>query len=133
MLIILISLTLIGVVAIVLVNYFSADTEETEPTIDEIVALSFDTEEMTTMLRSNEYAKIRLRIQVDNRKALTEIQKRDFQVKNIINKVLGDLTSKDLAGSEGIDNLQELIKLEVNKEMQEGMIVQVYVTHRIIQ
>ena len=133
MLIILISLTLIGVVTIVLVNYLTSENEQTEPTIDEIVALSFDTEEMTTMLKTNEFARIRLRIQVDNRKALQEIQKRDFQVKNIINKVISDLTARDLMGSEGIENLQELIKLEINKEMQEGMIVQVYVTHRIIQ
>lgn len=133
MLIILISLTLIGVVAIVLVNYLSADEEQTEPTIDEIVELSFDTPEMTTMLKTNEYAKITMRIQVDNKKALEEIQKRDFQVKNIINKVLSDLTAKELAGSQGIENLQELIKLEVNKKMQDGMVVQVYVTDIIIQ
>jgi flagellar FliL protein len=135
MMIILVSLTLIGVVAIVLVNYFSSDDDDEfkEPTIDEIIAMSFDTEEITTNLKSNEFAKIQLRIQVDNKKALSEIEKRDFQIENIIIREMSNLRSNEISGEEGIELLESQLKLRINELMQEGMVDQVYIRRIIIQ
>lgn len=134
MLIVIISLTLLGVVAIVLVNYFNQESDPNrEPTIDEIVELSFDTPELTTNLLSNHFAIIQLRIQVDNKKALEEITKRDFQIENIVIREMANLKSSDLVGSEGIEGLEDLLKFKINELMQEGMVVKVYVTRLNIQ
>lgn len=134
MLIILITLTLLGVVAIVLVNYFTKEEDPNrEPTIDEIVSLSFDTPELTTNLMSNDFAKIQFRIQVDNKKAFEEVQMRDFQIENIIIREMANMKSSDLAGSEGIENLEQQLKFKINELMQEGMVVKVYVRRLIVQ
>lgn len=134
MLIIIITLTLLGVVAIVLVNYFTKEEDPNrEQTIEEIVALSFDTPELTTNLMSNDFAKIQFRIQVDNKKAFEEVQMRDFQIENIIIREMANLKASDLAGSEGIENLEQQLKFKINELMQEGMVVEVYVRRLIVQ
>ncbi len=134
MLIILISLTLIGGITLVLINYLSTDNAPyNEPTIDEIIALSYDTPEITTNLKSNDFARIQFKIQVDNKKALSEIQKRNFQLDNIIIRELAGMRASDLAGEEGIEGLESRLKLRFNELMQDGMVVQVYTTGWIIQ
>lgn len=134
MLVILITLTLIGVVVIVLVNYLTKEEDPNrEPTIDEIVALSFDTPEMTANLASDHFAKVQFRIQVDNKDAFEEVQKRDFQIENIIIREMANLKASDLAGSEGIENLENQLKFKINELMQKGMVVQVYTRRMIIQ
>lgn len=134
MLIIIISLTLIGVVAIVLVNYFKAENNSNgEPTIQKIVELSYDTPELTIKLQSNDFVKLQLKFIVDNKDALEEIQMRDFQIENIVLREMSNMKASDLEGSDGIDNLENRLKLKINELMQEGMVVQVYVRRMIVQ
>ncbi len=134
MIILLVSLTLIGVVTLVLINYLSTeDNEFAEPTIDEIIANSYDTPEMTTMLLSNEFAKVQFKIHVDNRKALAEISKRDFQIENIIVHELAGMKSTELSGSEGLSKLESQIKFKINELMTEGTVVDIYTRRFIIQ
>lgn len=134
MLIILISLTLLGVIALILVNILnSADSRGKEPTIEEIVKLSFDTPEITTNLLSNDFARMKFRIQVDNKKALAEIQKRDFQIDNIIIRELAGMKSSDLQSAEGIEQLETRLKMRINELMQNGVVIQVYTRERVIQ
>ncbi|UOE92831.1 flagellar basal body-associated protein FliL [Alkalihalobacillus sp. LMS39] len=134
MLIIILSLTLLGVLALVLVNYFSSNSDEDhEPTIDEIVSLSYDTPEMTTNLLSNDFAKVQFRIQVDNKRALREIAKRDFQLENIIIRELSEVTSSQLSGGEAIEDLEGNLRDKINELMEEGEVVHVYTRRFIIQ
>lgn len=135
MLIILAALTLLGVVVFVLFNQFIKDPEAevTEPTIDEIVSQSFETEEITTNLLSNDFIKASFRIQVDNKKALEEIQKRDFQINNIILRALSGKQASELAGPEGMESLENSIRDELNTLMQEGTVIRVYTTNWVIQ
>ncbi|MDE5412958.1 flagellar basal body-associated protein FliL [Alkalihalobacterium chitinilyticum] len=134
MIILLVSLTLIGVVTLVLINYLSKDEAASgEPTIDEIIAHSYDTPELTTMLLSNEFAKVQFKIHVDNRRALSEISKRDFQIENIIIRELAGMKSTELSGSEGITDLETQLKFKINELMTEGMVVDIYTRRLIIQ
>ncbi|MEC2073114.1 flagellar basal body-associated protein FliL [Alkalihalophilus marmarensis] len=134
MLIILIALTLIGVITLVLFNHFTNQPDaNAEPTIDEIIAQSYVTEEITTNLLSNDFVRTQFHIHVDSKKALQEIQKRDFQVENIILRTLSGKKSPDLAGSAGIEELEAEIKEQINQLLQEGSVVQVYTTSWVIQ
>lgn len=134
MLIILIALTLVGVVSVVLVNQFRAEVNPyAEPTIDDIVSLSFETEEITTNLRSNDFVRAKFLIHVDNKNALEEIQKRDFQVENIIIRSLAGKEATDLVGPEGIDTLEAELQEEINRLMQTGAVVKVYTTQWVVQ
>ncbi|MDT8859018.1 flagellar basal body-associated protein FliL [Alkalihalobacillus sp. MEB130] len=134
MLIILVSLTLVGVVAFVLVNHYLQEPDpNAEPTIDEIIAQSFETKEITTNLLSNDYVRASFRIHVDSKSALSEVQKRDFQVNNIILRSLSGKRASDLAGPEGIEGFEKDIRDQINKLMQEGEVIQVYTTTWVVQ
>ncbi len=134
MLIILIALTLIGGITLVLYFQFTKTADpDKEPTIDEIIALSVDINEVTTNLLTNDFIRVSFKIQVDNSKAKTELEKRDFQVRNIIIRELSGMRASDFTGSAGIENLENTIKDKVNEFMQEGTVVQVYTTGFVLQ
>lgn len=134
MLIILVGMTLIGVLALVLyTQFFQAADPDAEPTIDEVIELSIETEEITTNLLSNHVIRTQFVIQTDNRHARNELEKRNFQVENIIIRELSDMRESDFQGSEGIRNLEEQIRYEINQIMQEGHVVQVYMSMRVVQ
>jgi len=104
-----------------------------EPSIDEIIDHSVDIQEITTNMMSNDFIRISFKLQADSSKSKEEIEKRDFQIKNIIIKHLSSLTSDDLKGSEGKTKLEEDIKTKINGILDSGQVVQVYITSSILQ
>ncbi|MBG9445458.1 flagellar basal body-associated protein FliL [Cytobacillus firmus] len=133
MLMMLVAITLIGAIALVLVMKFSGDNETKEPTIDEVLESSVDIPQVTANLASDDYIRISFKIQTENKKAKEELQKRDFQVKNLIIQELSEMKAEDIQGKEGQIKLQEDLKTKINGLMQEGKIVQVYITESLLQ
>ncbi|MCR6111113.1 flagellar basal body-associated protein FliL [Bacillus sp. A301a_S52] len=135
MLIVLAALTLIGVLTLVLYTQFfqETDAEEGEPTIDQVLERSVETEEITTNLSSNNIIRSQYVIQLENNDAKKEFEKRSFQVENIIIQELSDMTATDFQGSAGIQGLEDRIKNRINDIMQDGEVVQVYMNQRVIQ
>ncbi|SER53638.1 flagellar basal body-associated protein FliL [Psychrobacillus sp. OK032] len=133
MLIILVSITLVGVIALLIIFQLNKGDEETGPTIDEIVESSVDISEITTNLATNKFIRISLKVQTDNPKAAEELTKRDFQVKNIVITELSEMTPEDLEGKQGKANFQSSLKTKINELMDEGEVQQVYITSYIIQ
>jgi flagellar protein FliL len=131
-LILLVTITLVGVLALVVLLKFN-DDETKEPTIDEVIEASVDVPELTTNLLSGDYIKISFKVQTDGKKAKEELEKRDFQVKNIIIEELSELKSDELQGKEGKQQLETTIKDKANSLMQEGKVERVYITSYIIQ
>ncbi|PSL51198.1 flagellar FliL protein [Salsuginibacillus halophilus] len=134
MLIIIIALTLIGVVTLVLINQFAGGSSpDGEPTIDEIIEQSWETEEITTNLDGNEFIRARFRIHVDSTDAREELEQRDFQVNNVIIRELADKSPQELTSGEGIDELESQVRLRLNELLDEGSVIRVYTTERMIQ
>lgn len=133
MLIILVSITLVGVVALIIVMQFNKETSDDAPSIDEILESSIDIPEITTNLAEDEFIRLSLKIQTDSPKAGEELTKRDFQVKNIIIQELSEMTAQELEGKAGKQAFQNALKLQINELMQEGEVQQVYITSYIIQ
>ncbi|MFC7685411.1 flagellar basal body-associated protein FliL [Ureibacillus sp. GCM10028918] len=134
MLIILVSITLIGVVIFVLLTQFNKQTTEThEPSIDEIIEASVDVTEITTNLADNSIIMLSLKIQTGSKEAAEELTKRDFQTKNLVITQLSEMTEEDLKGKEGKTAFESTLKSQLNELMQEGEIQQVYITSYIIQ
>ncbi|MGD6965062.1 flagellar basal body-associated protein FliL [Rossellomorea vietnamensis] len=131
-LILLVTITLVGVLALVVLLKFNED-ETKEPTIDEVIEASVDVPELTTNLLSGDYIKISFKVQTDGKKTKEELEKRDFQVKNIIIEELSELKSDELQGKEGKQQLETTIKDKANSLMQEGKVERVYITSYIIQ
>ncbi|MDX1771890.1 MAG: flagellar basal body-associated protein FliL [Planococcaceae bacterium] len=133
MLIILVSITLIGVVALILVMQFNKDGEAEGPTIDEIIESSVDVPEITTNLSADDFIRLSLKIQTDSVEAAEELTKRDFQVKNIVIQELSEMSAADLEGKEGKQTFENALKLQINELMHDGEVQQVYITSYIIQ
>jgi flagellar FliL protein len=135
MLIIITTIALIGAVALVLIMKFTDSNKEEvkEPSIDEIIEYSVDVPEITTNLISGDFVRIQFKIQTENKKAKEELEKRDFQVKNIIIQELSEMNSNQFQGKEGITNLEALIKDHLTGLMQEGKVVKVYTTSFVLQ
>lgn len=132
-LIILVCITLVGVVALILVTQMAKGDSDKEPSIDEIIESSVDVEEITTNLAGNQFIRISLKIQTDNKKAADELSKRDFQVKNTVIQELSEMTAKDLEGKVGKQAFEDAIKSQLDPLMQEGQIEKVYIVSYIIQ
>ncbi|MDQ0156807.1 flagellar basal body-associated protein FliL [Robertmurraya andreesenii] len=130
MLILLIAITLVGAVAVVVI--LKVTDEDKEPTIDEVLEASVDVPEITTNLASNDFIRISFKIQTDGKKAKEELEKRDFQVKNIIIHTLSEKTAEQVSGNEGQTQLENELKEEINKLMQKGKVEKVYITGSLL-
>jgi flagellar FliL protein len=133
MLIILTVITLAGAVVLVIMLKSNSGQQGKEPNIDQVLACSVDVPEITTNLASNDFIRISFKIQTDSTKAKEELQKRDFQTKDIIIELLSGMRAQDLQGPAGKERLAEMLKSKLNEVMQEGKIVKVYITSYIIQ
>lgn len=129
MLIILVTITLFGVVALVVVNQFSKDATTTSaPSIDEIIEQSVDVPEYSTNLADKHYVQLSLKIQTNSKDAAEELTKREFQTKDILLEVLSEMTSEDLEGKKGKELLTNTLKAKFNGLMQNGEVQKVYIT-----
>ncbi len=141
-LIIIIAISLLGVVSFVLWQTYLSPTAQTasheepkeEPlTAKEMKEFSVDTDKITTNLMTNNFMIIRFTITADSEDAKVELEERMPQVKQIIIKTLAGLTPDDIKGTEGINKLEAKIMNEISALMQEGKIVQVITTERMLQ
>ncbi|XXM73528.1 flagellar basal body-associated protein FliL [Lysinibacillus sphaericus] len=133
MLILLVTITLAGVIALVVILKFSDDEETKEPSIEEVIEASVDIPEITTNLLSNDFIRISFKVQTDSKKAKQELEKRDFQVNNIIIEELSEMKADELQGKKGKEIIEDKVKEKVNALMQEGMVEKVYITSMMIQ
>lgn len=133
MLIIIVSITLIGVLVLVLTTQLNKEPESVEASIDDILLASVDIPEITTNLADGGYARLQLKIQTDSEEAAGELTKRVFQVNNIIIQELSEMEEKDLKGKQGKVLFEKAIKAQINELMQEGEVQQVYITSYIVQ
>jgi flagellar FliL protein len=134
MLSILIVLTLMGGVAFTVIWYLKKDVgAEKVVTIDDIISYSVDIEEITTNLKDNGFIVISLKIQTNSEDAKVELEKRSFQVNNIVIQELATKMANDLKSKEGLLAMEDLLKAKINERMQDGTVEKVYITNRIIQ
>ncbi|OAS83329.1 MULTISPECIES: flagellar basal body-associated protein FliL [Metabacillus] len=133
MLVIIVSITLIGVTALVVVMKFQGNEEHKEPSIEEVVEASVDIPEITTNLSSGNIVRLSFKIETDSKKAKEELEQREFQIRDIIISELANMTADQLEGKEGMDKLKETVKQKANGLMQKGKVNKVYTTSYILQ
>jgi len=140
-LIIIIAISLLGVISFVLWQTFLSPTSQTaSQDVKEVKVLSakemqeysVDTGEITTNLLTNNYMIIRFTITAEDKNAKAELEQRLPQVNQVIIKTLAGLTPEDIKGTEGVNKLEAKIMNEISTLMQEGKIVQVITTKRVL-
>ena len=133
MFILLVIIALVGAVAIIMLLNTNNQGKDSKPTIDEVLEMSVDIKEITTNLASNDFIRISFKIQTDSKDAKEELQKRDFQVNNIIILELSGLEVEEIQGKEGQIKLEETLKTKINEILQEGKVQKVYITQFLLQ
>lgn len=135
MLVIITSITLVGVTALVIVTNFmgTAEAKEKGPSIDDVIAHSYDLPEITTNLSSDNIVRLSFKLETDSKKAKEELEKREFQVRDIIISELSSITAEELDGKEGMNAFKKTVQKQVNELLQKGEIKKVYTTSYIIQ
>jgi len=104
-----------------------------EPTVDEILDATWETEEITTNLANNDIIRIQFSVQLDNKKAREEIEKRDFQVYNAIINELSSMESSHFREKDSLQSLEEQLTAKIDELLHNGKVVRVYTTQKIIQ
>lgn len=134
LLIVLVTITLLGVVAVVLLTQLNKDPQADDvKSIEEIVLASVDVPEITTNLADGSFARLTLNIETESEKAATELTQRLHQVNNIVIYELSELTTEDLKGKQGKVLFEKAVKAQINELMQEGEVQKVYMTSFIVQ
>ncbi|MGV3467029.1 MAG: flagellar basal body-associated protein FliL [Heyndrickxia sp.] len=133
MILILLVILLAGAVAIIVIYKLDHTSANQAPSIDEVLKQSVDVPEITTNLKGDNFIKISFKLETDSKKAQEELTKRDFQVKNIIIDQLSEMSPGELAGEKGKDKLRLALKEKISKIMQDGKVVNVYITSYVIQ
>lgn len=132
MLLSLVIIILAGVVGTVIVlNVLDKKDKDGEQSIDEIVEYSYETPEITTDLSDGSFVRIQFQITTDGKHAREELSKREFQVRNILIKELAKMDEQEF--KTGLSEVEDNLKLELNKLMTEGTIQDVYTINKILQ
>ncbi|WP_010630948.1 flagellar basal body-associated FliL family protein [Sporolactobacillus vineae] len=115
-------------------GYAQSRADVRNPSIDEINKdLTVSTGEITTNIQGDHFIKVDFNIQVSNKQARDELQKRSFQMKNAVIYVVSDLTAGKIQNQQGIAGLENQIKNRINGFLQSGTVTHVYTTEKIVQ
>ncbi|MFG6118261.1 MULTISPECIES: flagellar basal body-associated protein FliL [Thalassobacillus] len=126
------SVAVLGIVALILVlNMGEQPQAEGKRSIDDIIETSYETEEITTDLKDNRFVRIQFRIVTDSKGAHEELQKRDFQLQNVLIKELAAMEVSEFKS--GLDELEASLKTKLNAMMTEGKVTEVYTIQKVLQ
>ncbi|MET3697977.1 flagellar FliL protein [Bacillus oleivorans] len=131
----LLAVVLVGAGALLVLLKFDreGEAESKAASIDEVLEASVDIPEITTNLLSGDFIRIAFKIQTDSTETKEELEKRSFQVNNLIIKKLANMEAADFQGSQGKIDLEDSLKSEINDLLTKGEIVQVYITSSVLQ
>ena len=132
-LIFLAAIALLGVIAVFVWMNYTSDSSNEEPSIDEVLKLSVEIPEITTNLSDNTLMRVTYMMETDNKKAKEELEKRIFQVNDIVINELSEMKAEQLNDKKGKLEFENKLKEQVNELMQEGKVTQIYTTSSILQ
>lgn len=102
-----------------------------ERSIDDMNEYSYETAEITTDLKDGRFVRIQFKIITDGRKAVKEVEKRDFQIENIMIKEISQMNEEDF--TTGLNNVEQTLQDSINEVMTDGTITDVYTVRKILQ
>ena len=126
-------LIVVALIAVVAIVYINSDTSSADDglSIDEMNEFSYITPEVTTDLKDGRFVRVQFQLVADSKDGLTEVEKREFQIQNILIKELSVMTEEDF--NAGLSDLESALKTKLNEIMEEGQIAEVYTVNKIMQ
>ncbi|GIO21975.1 flagellar basal body-associated protein FliL [Oceanobacillus sp. J11TS1] len=125
---------LVVVIATLIVVIYVNEPKETsgeEQSIDQMISNAYETSEVTTDIENGRFVQVQFQVITDDKKALEELEKRDFQISNVIIKELAVMDEDDF--QTGLGDLEETLKNKLNEIMTEGTVTEVYTIKKILQ
>lgn len=124
---------LVGVIATLIIVIYINEPEEAsgEQTIDQMVSHSYETPEVTTDIENGRYVQVQFQVITDDKKAKEELEKRDFQITNLLIKELAVMEEDNF--QTGLGELEDTLKTNLNEIMTEGTVTEVYTIKKILQ
>ncbi|BAC13522.1 flagellar basal body-associated protein FliL [Oceanobacillus iheyensis] len=116
---------------VIVINISTPEKVSGEQSIDDMVEYSFESPEVTTDLEDGTFVRVQFQIITDSSDAKKELEKRDFQLKNILIKELAKKNKEDFQA--GLGDIEEALKNELNNLMTEGNVTEVYTISKILQ
>ena len=107
--------------------------EKEQPTAEELVAMSIDTDVITTNLASPNFGIVQFNILLDSEKTKEEAEKRTPEVRAAIISTVASFTKEELVGPKGITTLEEQLKGKLAEIIQTGNVERVLVTEFKVQ
>jgi len=103
------------------------------PDAVQVRELTWTSPEIKTNLQSGNLVLVQYAFQVENKKAVEELELRSHQVNDAIISLLQGQTKEDLLKSDGSQKLRTQLQNRLNQFMQEGKVVEVYTVQQIVQ
>lgn len=136
LIIMMISILLLAGTVLVLWKMVNQKEVESLPgavTAEELVEFTVETQELTTNLQSGGFVQLKFQLQGDSAKAKEELQNRMIQIRHIMIRTVSSKTADDLKGEEGITGLEQTIQNQINQLMQDGQVVKIFTTKKLLQ
>lgn len=125
------SIIFLGGIAVLAVLLYGEEEAATGETIEDMVEHSYETPEITTDLSDGSYVRIQFQVITDDKTAMEEISKRDFQLKNILIKELAVMNEENFRT--GLSDLEAAVKSKLNELMTDGKVTDVYTISKLLQ
>lgn len=128
-----VGVVLVGIIAVLIIFIYISEPQETsgEQSIDEMIDYSLETPEVTTDLEDGTFVQVQFQLITDGKKAKEELEKRDFQLTNLLIKEIAVMQKEDF--KTGLDDLEGNIQTNLNEIMTEGTVTEVYTIKKILQ
>ena len=127
------AILLLGFIAVFIWMDNEDDSSDKEPNIDEVIEYSVGIPEITTNLSDNTLIRVSYMMETNNKKAKEELEKRIFQVNDIVIYELSELKAAQLNDKNGKLEFENKLMTQINALMQEGKVIQIYTTSSILQ
>ncbi|MFV9509851.1 flagellar basal body-associated FliL family protein [Tepidibacillus sp. LV47] len=139
MTLIIVLITILAMVAFLLYQFTFQNVRTVQgnqvksPSIDEIVSLTVKVPKISTNLGDSTAIVLEMTLQMDNKDAKVEAEKRMFQIQDKVNLLLKNQTAKSFASEEKINQFKAELISRLNKILLEGKVVQVDITQIFLQ
>lgn len=109
----------------------SENPGEEEQSVKAMNEFAYETPEITTDLEDGQFVRIQFSVITDGKKAQSELEDREYQVKNILIK---EISSKEVIDfSDELSELEETVLDKLNDITHDGEVTDVYTTSKILQ
>lgn len=122
-----------GVVAGGIIWYLmgSERTDAEAESVEAMNEFAYDSPEITTDLKDRRFVRIQFSVITNGKKAQTEMEDRESQVKNILIKEISVMEVDDF--STELSELEAMVMDHLNEVLNNGEMTEVYTTSKILQ